>query len=333
METHCDASTCHLTTERREVAAARRVLIVSTFPYGTQSQLPDFQNDLPREHILTTALRNDKSTCIPRTGILTFLPEPVKAFGDIGCIDRQNLKILKYFQTYSYDACVEECKVDFVISQCGCKDMFSAGDADTCPLIDFVGCVFKARDNFSLSEETICNCVMPCEVTKYDVQLSTAFFPRLYMYRLMGEDGEPFRKMTAYQYQKYRDFVRANWLELRVYFDTKLYTVQEQVLEFTDSDLWGCIGGYLGLFLGASLHSALELCEFLSYTSSVVYRKLKYRINRKLSYLRIVLDITKETETTIRDDLLFVDGDVLYTTKEQDKQMGMDKALRPAQKD
>ncbi|KAL5011457.1 hypothetical protein ScPMuIL_010008 [Solemya velum] len=200
---------------------------------------------------------------------LSFLPKPVKAFGNMECIDKIVRK-LKYFDTYSYDACVEECAGDLIISECGCKEVLFPGNARTCDPIELIGCVETTKDTFS---KTHCDCQMPCEVTHYNVQLSTALFPRVNFMRLIDE--EKYNKIGSYENRVVQQYISANWLEMRVYFDTKLYTVQEQVPELTDADLWASIGGYLGLFLGASIHSALEFCEFLTYATKYAYRRWK----------------------------------------------------------
>ncbi|GAB1601878.1 acid-sensing ion channel 2-like, partial [Argonauta hians] len=64
-----------------------------------------------------------------------FLASPYKAFPNSFCLDT-NTRIpprkLKHHLYYSYNACVRECRVAFVLSQCGCHSVFEPGDGPTC---------------------------------------------------------------------------------------------------------------------------------------------------------------------------------------------------------
>ncbi|KAL5011458.1 hypothetical protein ScPMuIL_010009 [Solemya velum] len=224
------------------------------------------------EFAIAISPRTSTFIAIEQTKI-SFLPSPVKAFGDDVCLDTEDpnfVNFLKFYDTYSYSACLIECRSNYTISACGCKEIFHPGDATVCDPITLWRCVPAAKANLSMSNHFTCQCRMPCKVSQYDTKISSAQFPRKDLTDFLGAN---------YKYQgQFGSELSENLLELRVYYVSRLYNVHEQVLDMTDSDLWASIGGYLGMFLGASFHSALEFFEFL-YTSVATYFTRKQRFS------------------------------------------------------
>ena len=52
------------------------------------------------------------------------LPPP---YDGATCRNDKDLKSLKHFPHYSTNACFEECLLDYVFAQCGCRYLFSSG--------------------------------------------------------------------------------------------------------------------------------------------------------------------------------------------------------------
>ena len=56
-------------------------------------------------------------------------------------------------------------------------------------------------------------------------------------------------------------YIRDNYILLHVFFPSLHYTVTEQVEAFTLDELMSNLGGQLGLFLGVSIITLIELLE------------------------------------------------------------------------
>ena len=76
--------------------------------------------------------------------------------------------------------------------------------------------------------------------------------------------------------------MRKNFARIYVSFETLLYTKIEESPKYTLSMLFGSMGGNLGLWLGWSLLSFLELFQWLFNLSSILIINLKKRWHRKI---------------------------------------------------
>ncbi|XP_033744139.1 acid-sensing ion channel 4-B-like [Pecten maximus] len=182
----------------------------------------------------------------------SFLRHPIPAFGDDFCIDTtasDYVHQLKYITHYSYGACRLDCFTEYVVDMCGCKDVFLPGDGPICDIFQKVNCHDKAADSFP--NNSSCECSYPCETVSYSTELSQGSFPSPgYL-----EDTFPDLNVSA-------EYMKENGLMLEVFLDSKMYFRREQILQFTNSDLVASIGGYMGLFIGASFGTLMELVEF-----------------------------------------------------------------------
>jgi len=60
-----------------------------------------------------------------------------------------------------------------------------------------------------------------------------------------------------------RHFLRDNLLELDLYFEEMSTQIIQQVPAYDEESLFGDIGGQVGLFLGASILTILEIVDLL----------------------------------------------------------------------
>ncbi|XP_046582483.1 acid-sensing ion channel 1A-like [Haliotis rubra] len=174
---------------------------------------------------------------------------------------------LKYItRNYSRDACKMECEMDFIVSICNCRDYTNPNDdVAYCTPQQFQECYVPAKARY-LQTDTGCEagCPEPCSYTRFITQHSSSPLTRNYI--------------TAYTKAKGKteEYWRRNLVILEMYLSSMTYELTEKQLGYEILDLFCDIGGALGLLLGASLLTVLEVFDFLCITVfSVVFEKNK----------------------------------------------------------
>ncbi|XP_069975235.1 degenerin-like protein asic-2 [Penaeus vannamei] len=117
----------------------------------------------------------------------------------------------------------------------------------------------------SIEEESIqCDCPLPCSEMTYDAQVTTSQPNNLY-YNILSDTRKELKSLCSNDSQM---------VSLLVYLDSKSYTVTEESPAYSVSlrlcpllcqwdTLLSNIGGSLGLFIGVSLISILEMIEMI----------------------------------------------------------------------
>ncbi|XP_062584684.1 acid-sensing ion channel 1B-like [Saccostrea cucullata] len=196
----------------------------------------------------------------------TYLPRPYKAFGTNYCTktsDPDFRNPLKHYSRYSYYACLRECRSNFIIKRCECRLITEKGEEIICTIAQEFECALKTRDFFDSNpgHQAECNCPLPCEEVYYEKEISSAQFP-----------SEKFREILHSLYNITN--ISTNYLELKFYYDTFVTHTIEQVPKVDITSVLGNIGGYLGIFLGASLLTITEVFEVVVLTAYVFLRRI-----------------------------------------------------------
>ncbi|KAL6456045.1 hypothetical protein MHYP_G00358960 [Metynnis hypsauchen] len=77
------------------------------------------------------------------------------------------------------------------------------------------------------------------------------------------------------KYHKTEEYIRDNFLILDIFFEALNYETIEQKKAYDIAGLLGDIGGQMGLFIGASILTILEILDY-------IYEVVKYKIKRLL---------------------------------------------------
>ncbi|XP_061179659.1 acid-sensing ion channel 2-like [Saccostrea echinata] len=232
-------------------------------------------------------------TYVPiRKNKYTYLPRPYKAFGTNYCTkttdpDFQNP--LKHYPKYSHYACLKECRSRFIFKFCKCRLITDMGDEIICTIAQEYQCAFDTRELFDSSTrvQAECNCPIPCENVHFEKEISSAQFP-----------SEKYREVI-YNFYKIEN-ISSNYLQLNIYYDTFVTHTIEQVPKVDITNVLGNIGGYLGIFLGASLLTITEVFEVVVLTACVFLRRIMRhtkcfltRVKQRISMVTISTDTTK----------------------------------------
>ena len=152
---------------------------------------------------------------------------------------------------YSEEGCHAKCITEQVLN-CDCI-ILSTGD-DACSLFDFYTCSIRNYETVQKYGLNCSHCLPNCLTTTYDYKLSSSHFPSHITESYTKERGWPLSNKTQF---------KDRYARLLVYFETLQYTEIEQLPAMTLVELLSNIGGQLGLYLGASLITLMEIVDFL----------------------------------------------------------------------
>ncbi|KAG7253021.1 hypothetical protein CRUP_029844 [Coryphaenoides rupestris] len=108
----------------------------------------------------------------------------------------------------------------------------------------------------SAVESSSCMCRTPCNMTRYNKELSMVKIPSKTSARYLEK-----------RFNKSETYITDNILVLDVFFEALNYETIEQKKAYEVAGLLGDIGGQMGLFIGASILTILELFDY-AYESS-----------------------------------------------------------------
>ncbi|NXI27883.1 ASI1C protein, partial [Sterrhoptilus dennistouni] len=92
----------------------------------------------------------------------------------------------------------------------------------------------------------------PCAMVRYGKELSMVKIP-----------SKASAKYLAKKFNKTEQYIADNVLVLDIFFEALNYEMIEQKKAYEGAGLLGDIGGQMGLFIGASLLTILEIFDYL----------------------------------------------------------------------
>ncbi|XP_068119037.1 acid-sensing ion channel 2 isoform X2 [Hyperolius riggenbachi] len=176
---------------------------------------------------------------------LMYLPSPwgTCRFSDMGS---------DFFPVYSISACRIDCETRYIVENCNCKMVHMPGDAPFCTPEQYKECAEPALSLLTEKDGGYCMCTMPCNVTRYNKELSMVKIP-----------SKTSAKYLEKKFNKSEKYISENILVLDVFFEALNYETVEQRKAYEVAGLLGDIGGQMGLFIGASILTILELFDYI----------------------------------------------------------------------
>ncbi|XP_044850736.1 acid-sensing ion channel 1 isoform X2 [Mauremys mutica] len=187
---------------------------------------------------------------------LIYLPPP---WGNCQSITRDS----EFYDTYSIAACRIDCETRYLVENCNCRMVHMRGDAPYCTPEQYKECADPALDFLLEKDNDYCVCEMPCNVTRFGKELSMVKIP-----------SKASAKYLAKKYNKSEQYIGENFLVLDIFFEALNYETIEQKKAYEVAGLLGDIGGQMGLFIGASILTVLELFDY-------AYEVIKYKLCRR----------------------------------------------------
>ena len=178
---------------------------------------------------------------------------------------------------YSEGACVMECKDKVVNESCGCVQILppeNNGKYKACTLEEWAECGLSTymdwHHNYTeptIASDAICSCdIPPCDEIKYETDISSSSISAEYVNSIYPFVKEPF--LEAFSDPDYNisytspDDILKNLMVLEVLFNSLQQYQVNEVITYDLADLFGDVGGVLGLFLGASIFTIIEFMLF-----------------------------------------------------------------------
>uniref|UniRef100_A0A3Q3X2T3 Acid sensing ion channel subunit 1 n=1 Tax=Mola mola TaxID=94237 RepID=A0A3Q3X2T3_MOLML len=176
---------------------------------------------------------------------LIYLPPP---WGDCKVTAMES----DFFDSYSITACRIDCETRYLVDNCNCRMVHMPGDAPYCTPELYKECADPALDFLVERDNDFCVCETPCNMTRYSKELSFVKIP-----------SKASAKYLAKKYNKSEQYIKDNILVLDIFFEALNYETIEQKKAYEVAGLLGDIGGQMGLFIGASILTILELFDYL----------------------------------------------------------------------
>ncbi|XP_042163121.1 acid-sensing ion channel 2 isoform X2 [Oncorhynchus tshawytscha] len=171
-----------------------------------------------------------------------------------------------FFQVYSVTACRIDCETRYIVENCNCRMVHMPGDSPFCTPEQYKDCAEPALAKLSMLESSNCICRTPCNMTRYNKELSMVKIPSKTSARYLEK-----------KFNRSEKYITDNILVLDVFFEALNYETIEQKKAYEVAGLLGDIGGQMGLFIGASILTILELFD---YAYEVVKDKLLDLLSR-----------------------------------------------------
>uniref|UniRef100_A0A6I8PE64 Acid-sensing ion channel 1 n=1 Tax=Ornithorhynchus anatinus TaxID=9258 RepID=A0A6I8PE64_ORNAN len=168
-----------------------------------------------------------------------------------------------FFDSYSITACRIDCETRYLVENCNCRMVHMPGDAPYCTPEQYKECADPALDFLVEKDQDYCVCDMPCNMTRYGKELSMVKIP-----------SKASAKYLAKKFNKSEQYIGENILVLDIFFEVLNYETIEQKKAYEIAGLLGDIGGQMGLFIGASILTVLELFDY-------AYEVIKHKLCRR----------------------------------------------------
>ncbi|XP_077980560.1 uncharacterized protein LOC144435805 [Glandiceps talaboti] len=177
---------------------------------------------------------------------------------------------------YSVNLCVKECLQKNLIERCSCVTDILL-DEDKCSYVNTTQqrCRQIVQGLFE-DYELNCTCKNPCEETSYSTMVSSSIWPsERYESHLYGVLSE--KSIKAAITLQDVDASRLNLVRLKVFFEELNFQSIVQTPKYNMASLLSSIGGTLGLYIGLSIITIMEIIVFLCHSCIFCCRKITGR--------------------------------------------------------
>jgi len=197
-------------------------------------------------------------------------PKPYTNCEDLDSLEYES-DLVKYFKStsrvYKQQNCLDLCYQRLTIDKCKChivglplyKSSRICGSLSDFVCYTDIAVQFISNIN-TIKVECLKDCPLECDSVSYDVEMSSLD---------IETNAELFTRFNK-SIEQYRDFVSLN-----IYFANLKYTQIEQTPKTSVIELISNLGGALGIFLGFSVFSLIEIVEVIAQVIIVLVKSKK----------------------------------------------------------
>ena len=171
-------------------------------------------------------------------------------------------------RTYRQNDCLYLCLQQYITQKCGCyyTKYHMYYQAKACFNLTELICINEIELGFAngYSQKCLSRCPLECDSVTYDYSVSTLDFPSREFYETSINDSSFYKNISdAFGTNATYDLYKENFLSLNVFLSSNKYTKIMEMPKITSTDLISGIGGSIGIFLGFSIFSLVEVLELL----------------------------------------------------------------------
>ena len=174
-------------------------------------------------------------------------------------------KIIRNNLEYNQQLCLELCYQEMAIKICNCSDMQAVliGNTNNICTLESFDCLDDTFFNKYLSPDYVKNnclqeCPLECSQTSFGVSLTSSDIMPKYFSKLIQEKAQTLN-ITNETWSL--EEVKRNIIKFNIYYSTASYSITTESPSLDVISLLAYIGGTLGLFLGVSVLTTIELVE------------------------------------------------------------------------
>ncbi|XP_071958809.1 degenerin unc-8-like [Antedon mediterranea] len=170
--------------------------------------------------------------------------------------------IYKGDTVYTATACQKSCLQLKLLEVCDCVDTLRYNGSQRCQLLDLEQERCRQFVNFLHSQYLIkCDCPVACREITYEKTVSQSLWPSdRYVKTLLDSIYVLEPRYSEHLYDL--ETAQRNLARLNVYYEDLSYVSISELPAYTWQSLFGDVGGTLGLYIGLSLLTVVEFCEF-----------------------------------------------------------------------
>ncbi|KAF5300625.1 hypothetical protein FQA39_LY11086 [Lamprigera yunnana] len=178
-------------------------------------------------------------------------------------------KRLQYFKSYTQYNCMVECEANYTLKHCSCVGFYMPKRNHT-PLCGpgSLECMKDSTLLYLQSDKTICNCLPSCTSLEYDLELTETQWDWKETYKILKRIGYLSNSTS---------FENAHLSRLGIFFKELQFLSIERNELYGVTDFLSNIGGLLGLFMGFSVTSIIEILYFCTLRLWCNYKKFGRR--------------------------------------------------------
>ncbi|CAF0708691.1 unnamed protein product [Brachionus calyciflorus] len=167
--------------------------------------------------------------------------------------------------TYRQKNCIRLCVQKFIKDSCGCVDPKLPNiykSVPYCATLSLLNCISNSRIEYLKKSDECKECPLECDSVDYQLRTSKSRYPTMYYTNYLRYQTDLVSRFPLTTVVS-DNHIQKNIVLLNVFYDDLATTYVHEIQEVSADALFGTIGGNLGLFIGMSLLSFVEILEIL----------------------------------------------------------------------